>query len=107
MTDSEDSSSSLKATVAGELERLKRLPVALLQVLGHTGITRIKLVEDQSYEIKAWSEPVTGSQDSFVVLVGILEPGLTKTSHLHGFLVKPDQTYTDLPESVLRDYDEP
>jgi hypothetical protein len=107
MTDSADSSNDLDAVVAGELERLKKLPVALLQVLGRTDITRVKRVGDQSYEIRAWSEPVTGSPDSFVVLVGALEPGLANTSHLHGFLVKPDQTYTELSESALRSYDEP
>ena len=104
MTDSDDRPEDVETAVAGEVERLKRLPVALLQMLGPSGITRVKQVGDHSYEIKAWSRPVTGTTNSLVVLVAALEPGLSGTSHLRGFLVKPDQPYADLSQEALRSH---
>jgi hypothetical protein len=105
MTDSEKQTEDLDAAVAGELERLKRLPIALLHALG-SGITRVKYVGDHSYELKAWSQPVPGTSDSFVVLVGVLEPGLPRPSHLGGFLVEAGQPYRDLSQETLRSHDE-
>jgi hypothetical protein len=102
-----DLSDVLESEVSGELERLKKLPVSLLQALGHEGLTRIVKFGTHSYEIKAWSEPVALAPDSFVVLVGVLEPGSFSSTHLRGFWVRPDQPYADLPEGVLRSYDEP
>ena len=102
-----DPSSDLEAAVADELGRLKKLPPSLLSVLGRAGVGSLVRVGAQSYEIKAWSVPVTAGTGSFVVLVGALEPGSLGSTHLRGFLVKADQTYADLPESVLRSYDEP
>jgi hypothetical protein len=43
MTDSYDQPEDLDAAVAGELERLKRLPPALLHALG-SGLTRVKYI---------------------------------------------------------------
>jgi len=100
-------SDALEAAVADEFERLKKLPVSLLQVLGHDGVIRIFKVGSHSYEIRAWSESVAAVPDSFVVLVGALEAGASCSTHLRGFLVKPGQRYTELPESTLRGYDEP
>jgi len=102
-----DLSDALEAAVADEFERLKKLPASLLRVLGHDGVTQILSVGSHSYEIKAWSEPVAAVPDSFVVFVDALEPGSSGSTHLRGFLVKPGQPYTDLPESLLRSYDEP
>lgn len=102
-----DLSDALEAEVSGEFERLKRLPVPLLQVLGHEGVTRIVRFSTHSYEIKAWSEPTALAPDSFVVLVGALEPGSPRSTHLRGLLVRPGQPYVDLPERVLRAYDGP
>jgi hypothetical protein len=102
-----DLSGVLEAEVSSEFERLKRLPISLLQVLGRDGVSRIVKFGTHSYEIRAWSEPVALAPDSFVVLVGALEPGSLSTTHLRGFLIKPGQLYTDLPESVLRSYDQP
>ena len=104
MTDSDDRPEDVETAVAGEVERIKRLPVALLQMLGPSGITRVKQVGDHSYEIKAWSRPVTGTTNSLVVLVAALEPGSSGTSHLRGFLVKPDQPYADLSQDALRSH---
>lgn len=101
MTDSNEQPEDLDAAVAGELERLKRLPFALLHALG-SGLTRVKHIGDRSYELKAWSQPVRGTSDLFVVLVGVLEPGLPSPSHLGGFLAKAGQPYTDLSEEALR-----
>ena len=106
MTDSYDQPEDLDAAVAGELERLKRLPPALLHALG-SGLTRVKYVGDRSYELKAWSQPVTGKPDSFVILVGVLEPGSSSPSHLGGFLAKAGQPYTDLSQEALRSHYEP
>jgi hypothetical protein len=103
MTDSKEQSENLDAAVAGELERLKRLPFALLHALG-SGLTRVKHVGDRSYELKAWSQPVEGTSDSFVVLVGVLEPGLSSPSHLGGFLVEAGQPYRDLSQETLRSH---
>ena len=102
-----DPSSDLEAAVADELERLKKLPASLLRVLGRDGVTSLMRVGAQSFEIKAWSVPVTSGTGSFVVLVGTLESGSPGSTHLRGFLVNADQTYADLPENVLRSYDEP
>lgn len=101
MTDSHDQPEDLDATVANELERLKRLPPALLRALG-SGLTRVKKVGDRSYELKAWSKPVTGEPDSFVVLVGALEPGSSSPTHLGGFLATADEPYTDLSREALQ-----
>jgi len=101
MTDSNEQPEDLDAAVAGELERLKRLPFALLHALG-SGLTRVKHVGDRSYELKAWSQPVTGTSDLLVVLVGVLEPSLPSPSHLGGFLAKAGQPYTDLSQEALR-----
>lgn len=106
MTDSFDQPEGMDATVASELERLKRLPPALLHALG-SGLTRVKQVGDRSYELKAWSQPVTGEPDSFVVLVGVLEPGSSSPSHLGGFLATAGQPYTDLSHEALRNHREP
>ncbi len=106
MTDSNEQPEDLDAAVAGELERLKRLPFALLHALG-SGLTRVKHVGDRSYELKAWSQPVTGTSDSFVVLVGVLEPDLLSPSHLGGFLARAGQPYTDLSQEALRSHYEP
>jgi hypothetical protein len=103
MTDSNEQPEDLDAAVAGELERLKRLPFTLLHALG-SGLTRVKHVGDHSYELKAWSQPVTGISDSLVVLVGVLEPGLPSPSHLGGFLAKAGQPYTDLSQETLRSH---
>jgi hypothetical protein len=46
MTDSYDQPEDLDAAVAGEMERLKRLPPALLHALG-SGLTRIKYIGDR------------------------------------------------------------
>lgn len=101
MTDSDERREDVETAVAAEVERLKRLPVALLQMLGPSGITRVKQVGEHSYEIKAWSRPVTGTPDSLVVLVAALEPGLDGASHLRGFLVQPHQPYADLSQEAL------
>jgi hypothetical protein len=101
MTDSNEQPEDLDAAVAGELERLKRLPFALLHALG-SGLTRVKHIGDRSYELKAWSQPVRGTSDLFVVLVGVLEPGLSSPSHVGGFLAKAGQPYTDLSQEALR-----
>ena len=105
MTDSQDQPEDLNAAVASELERLKGLPHALLHALG-SGLTRVRQVGDRSYELKAWSQPVTGAPDSFVVLVGVLEPGLSHPSHLGGFLAKAGQPYTDLSQEALQSHHE-
>jgi hypothetical protein len=106
MIESNGQPEDLDAAVAGELERLKRLPFALLHALG-SGLTRVKHVGDRSYELRAWSQPVMGASDSFVVLVGVLEPGLPSPSHLGGFLAKAGQPYTDLSREALRSHNEP
>ena len=106
MTDSSDQPEDLDATVASELERLKRLPPALLLALG-SGLTRVKRIGDRSYELKAWSQPVTSKPDSFVVLVGVLEPGSSSPSHLGGFLATAGEPYTDLPQETLQSHYEP
>ena len=106
MTDSYDQPEDLDAAVAGELERLKRLPPALLHALG-SGLTRVKHVGDRSYELKAWSQPVAGTPDSFVILVGVLEPGSSRPSHLGGFLTRADHPYTDLSQEALQSHYEP
>jgi hypothetical protein len=106
MTDSYDQPEDLDAAVAGELERLKRLPPALLHALG-SGLTRVKYIGERSYELKAWSQPVTGKSDSFVILVGVLEPGSSSPSHLGGFLAKAGQPYMDLSQEALRSHYEP
>ena len=106
MTDSNDQPEDLDATVASELERLKRLPPALLHALG-SGLTRVKKIGDRSYELKAWSRPITGKPDSFVILVGVLEPGSSNPSHLGGFLATAGQPYTDLPQETLQSHYEP
>src|SRR5262245_58209650 len=102
-----DLSDALEAAVAEEFKRLKVLSGSLLRVLRHEGVTRLLNVGIHSYEIKAWSIPVADGPESFVVLVGALEPGSSDATHLRGFLVKPGQPYLDLPESMLRSYDEP
>ena len=102
-----DSSSILEAAVADEIERLKKLPASLLQVLGRNGVTNLIRVGEQSFEIKAWSVPVTSGIGSFVVLVGVLESESIGSTHLRGFLANADQSYTVLPEDVLRSYDQP
>jgi hypothetical protein len=106
MTDSYEQPEDLDATVAGELERLKRLPPALLHALG-SGLSRVKKVGDRSYEIKAWSQPVTGKPDSFFILVGVLEPGSSSPSHLGGFLAAAGEPYTDLSRETLQSHYEP
>src|SRR5688500_8096241 len=106
MTDSNEQPEDLDAAVVGELERLKRLPFALLHALG-SGLTRVRHVGDRSYELKAWSQPVAGTSDSFVILVGVLEPGLPSPSHLGGFLAKAGQPYTDLSQETLLSHYEP
>jgi hypothetical protein len=103
MTDSRDQPEDLDATVASELERLKRLPPALLHALG-SGLTRVKQVGERSYELKAWSQPVTNQPDAFVVLVGVLEPGSSRPSHLGGFLATAGQPYTDLSQEALQNH---
>ena len=103
MTDPYDPPEDLHAAVASELERLKRLPPALLLALG-SGLTRVKKVGERSYELKAWSQPVTGKPDSFVVLVGVLEPGSPSPTHLGGFLATAGEPYTDLPRETLQDH---
>ena len=104
MTDPHDQPEDLDATVAGELERLKRLPPALLHALG-SGLTRVKKVGDRSYELKAWSQPVASRPDAFVILVGVLEPGSPSPTHLGGFLAEAGQPYTDLSrEALLRQH---
>ena len=95
----------LDAAIADELDRLKKLPVSLLQVLSRDGVTGLIQVRAQSYEIKAWSVPVSAAAGSFVVLVGAFEPGSPGPTHLRGFVVKADQTYADLTERELRSYD--
>src|SRR5688572_1976063 len=95
----------LDTAIADELDRLKRLPASLLQVLGRDGVTSVIRVHAQSYELKAWSVPVSAAAGSFVVLVGAFEPGSPGPSHLRGFLVNADQTCTDLTERELRSYD--
>jgi hypothetical protein len=100
MTESYDQTEDLDATVASELERLKRLPPALLLALG-SGLTRVRKVGERSYELKAWSQPVRGKPDSFVVLVGVLEPGSSSPTHSGGFLATADQPYTDLSPASL------
>ena len=95
----------LDAAIADELDRLKKLPVSLLQVLSRDGVTSVIRVRAQSYELKAWSVPVPVTAGSFVVLVGAFEPGSPGPTHLRGFLVKADQTYIDLTERELRSYD--
>ena len=106
MIDSSEQPEDLNAAVAGELERLKRLPFALLHALG-SGLTRVKHVGDRSYELKAWSQPVTGTADSLVVLVGVLEPSLHAPSHRNGFLAKAGQPHTDLSQEALMNHYEP
>lgn len=106
MTDASEQPEDLDATVSRELERLKRLPPALLHALG-SGLTRVKQVGDRSYELKAWSQPVPGKPDSFVILVGVLEPGSSSPSHLGGFLATTGQPYTDLPQETLQSHHEP
>lgn len=101
MTDSYTQPEDLDAVVASELERLKRLPPALLHALG-SGLTRVKQVGDRSYEIKAWSQPVTSKPDWFVVLAGVLGPGASSPGHVAGFLATPGQPYTDLSQEALR-----
>jgi hypothetical protein len=101
MTDPYDQPEDLDATVASELERLKRLPPALLLALG-SGLTRVKKTGARSYELKAWSQPATGKPDSFVVLVGVLEPGSPSPTHLGGFLATAGQPYTDLSREALQ-----
>ena len=103
MIDPDDQPEDLDATVAGELERLKRLPPALLHALG-SGLTRVRKIGDRSYEIKAWARPVAGNPDAFVVLVGVLAPGSSSPSHLGGFLATPGQPYTDLPREALQSH---
>lgn len=95
----------LDAAIADELDRLKKLPGSLLRVLSRDGVTGLIQVRAQSYEIKAWSVPDSGAQGSFAVLIGAFEPGSPGPTHLRGFLVKADQTYTDLTERELRSYD--
>jgi hypothetical protein len=101
MTDSYDQAEDPGATVASELERLKRLPPALLHALG-SGLTRVKQIGDRSYELKAWSQPVAGKPGSFVVLVGVLESGSSSPSHVNGFLATAGQPYTDLSQETLQ-----
>ena len=105
MTDSSYQPEDLDATVASELERLKRLPPALLLALG-SGLTRVKRIGERSYELKAWSQPVTSKPDSFVILVGVLEPGSSSPSHLGGFLATAGEPYTDLPPETLQSHHE-
>jgi hypothetical protein len=95
----------LDAAIADELHRLKKLPASLLRVLSRDGVTGLIRVREQSYEAKAWSVPVSEVAGSFVVLVGAFEPGSPGPTHLRGFLVRADQTYTDLTERELRSYD--
>jgi hypothetical protein len=106
MTHSYDQPEDLDATVASELERLKRLPPALLHALGN-GITRVKTIGDRSYELKAWSRQVAGEPNSFVVLVGVLEPGSSSPGHLGGFLATAGQPYADLSREALQGHHEP
>lgn len=103
MTDTYDQPEDLDATVASELERLKRLPPALLHALGR-GLTRVKKIGDRSYEIKAWSQPVASNPDSFVILVGVLEPGSSSPTHLGGFLATAGQPYTDLSRETVQSH---
>ena len=103
MTDSHDQPEDLDATVASELERLKRLPPALLHALG-SGLTRVKKIGERSYELKAWSEPDTSNPNSFVILVGVLEPGSSSPTHLGGFLAAAGQPYTDLSRETLQNH---
>lgn len=105
MTDPCDRPEDLDATVASELERLKQLPPALLHALG-SGLTRVKQIGDRSYELKAWSLPVMGKPDSFMVLVGVLEPGSSSPGHLGGFLATAGQPYTDLSQETLQRHHE-
>lgn len=107
MTDSAEQPEDLHTAIAGELEKLRRLPFELLHVLGRNGITRVKRIGDHSYEIKAWSQPVAAPLDSFVVLVGALESGSSSPTHLRGFLVKPGQPHTDLSREALQSQYEP
>lgn len=95
----------LDAAIADELDRLKKLPGSLLRVLSRDGVTSVIRVRAQSYEVKAWSVPVSVATGSFVVLVGAFEPDSPGATHLRGFLVKADQTYADLTERELRSYD--
>ena len=106
MTDPNDQPEDLDATVASELERLKRLPPALLHALG-SGLTRVKKVGERSYELKAWSEPVAGKPDSSVILVGVLEPGSSSPTHLNGFVATAGQPHTDLSRETLQEHDVP
>ena len=106
MTDPHDQPEDLDATVASELERLKRLPPALLHALG-SGLTRVKKVGDRSYELKAWSQPVASRPDAFVILVGVLEPGSPSPTHLGGFLAEAGQPYTDLSGEALQGHHAP
>jgi hypothetical protein len=103
MTDAHNQPEDLAATVASELERLKRLPPALLLALG-SGLTRVKKVGDRSYEHKAWSQPATGLPEAVVVLVGVLEPGSSSPGHVGGFLATAGQAYTDLSQEMLQRY---
>jgi hypothetical protein len=95
----------LDAAIADELGRLKKLPVSLLQFLSREGVTGVIRVRARAYEIKAWSVPVSVAAGSFAVLVGAFEPDSSGPTHVRGFLVKPDQTCTDLTERELRSYD--
>ena len=97
----------LDDAVLAEVQRLKLLGADELFALGRSGQTVVATIDNQPYEITAWSEPVAGNGgNSFVVLAGAWQPRmLGSTHHLHGFVVRGDREYIDMAASELWQYD--
>jgi len=99
---------ALISTIATEIARAKSLPDAELAALGETGTSFQVVVAGKSYDINTWSEPVAGdSSGTFVVLVGAWRKlwfGFAK-HHFRGFIVLPNSSRADIPESDLWQYD--
>ncbi len=97
----------LNDAVLAEVRRLKSLSAAELSALGRSGQTLAVAVNNQPFEITAWSEPVAHNTEGlFVVMAGAWQKRLLgSTHHLHGFVVRADREYTDMADSELWHYD--
>jgi len=97
----------LDDAVLAEVQRLKLLSADELLALGSSGQTVMTTIDNQPYEITAWSEPVADKVSGlFVVLAGAWQRRLVgSTHHLRGFVVRGDREYIDMAASELWQYD--
>ena len=97
----------LNDAVLAEVGRLKSLSVAELLALGRSGRTIAVAVNNQTFEITAWSELVSHNTEGlFVVMAGAWQKRwLGSTHHVNGFVVRADREYTDMSDSELWHYD--